>query len=109
MPDQTERRLAAIVMADVVGSSGYIQRDGVNVVARLQGEADPGGVCISDAVYVRINGKIDKAALAAEEFRKASAARSDVARYAMYHARICQLPEDKESWVSGCRMAGLPD
>ncbi len=60
------------------------------------------------ACYAHL-GQMDKAAMAAEDFRKASAASSDFARYAMYHARICQLPEDKENWLSGYRKAGLLD
>ncbi|WP_223421350.1 adenylate/guanylate cyclase domain-containing protein [Tateyamaria pelophila] len=60
------------------------------------------------ACYAHL-GQMDKAKAAAEKFRTASAASSDFARYAMYHARICQLPEDKENWLSGYRMAGLLD
>ena len=36
MSDQPERRLAAIVMADVVGYSGLIQRDEVGTRALFQ-------------------------------------------------------------------------
>ncbi|WP_235930667.1 adenylate/guanylate cyclase domain-containing protein [Sulfitobacter sediminilitoris] len=58
------------------------------------------------ACYAHL-GKMDKANEAADSFRKACATSSDFARYARNHARICQLPEDKENWLSGYRMAGL--
>jgi TolB-like protein/class 3 adenylate cyclase len=51
--------------------------------------------------------KPDKAAEAADRFRKACDVSSDFARYARNHARICRKPEDKENWIAGYRMAGL--
>jgi hypothetical protein len=33
--------------------------DGVNIAARLEGMAEPGGVCISGIVFEQIEGKID--------------------------------------------------
>jgi len=54
-------------------------------------------------------GRRDKMAEAADTFRAVCAESSDFARYAQYHARICQRPEDKENWLSGYRMAGLLD
>ena len=54
-------------------------------------------------------GQMDKSREAADMFRQVCAVSSDFARYANYHARICQLPEDKENWLSGYRMAGLLD
>ena len=38
---------------------GEIFGDGVNLAARLEGTADPGGLCISAAVYEQIDGKLD--------------------------------------------------
>jgi len=54
-------------------------------------------------------GRADKAAEVADRFRQVCAESSDFARYAKYHARICQLDADKENWLSGYRMAGLLD
>jgi adenylate cyclase len=36
-----------------------IYGDGINVAARLEGLAEPGGICISSKVYEDVRGKID--------------------------------------------------
>ena len=58
------------------------------------------------ACYAHLS-QMDKSAEAAESFRSVCAVSSDFSRYARNHARICQLPEDKENWLSGYNMAGL--
>jgi TolB-like protein len=46
----------------VVEDDGDLMGDGVNVAARLEGIAEPGGVCLSGAAYDQVRGKIDIAA-----------------------------------------------
>ena len=46
-----------INLGDVVIAGDDIQGDGVNVAARLEGIAEPGGICVSDVVYQSIMGK----------------------------------------------------
>ncbi len=48
-----------INLGDVIEDRGDIYGDGVNVAARLEGLAIPGGICISDAVRVAIGKKLD--------------------------------------------------
>jgi TolB-like protein/tetratricopeptide (TPR) repeat protein len=46
----------------VVEDDGDLMGDGVNVAARLEGIAEPGGICLSSAAYHQVRGKIDVAA-----------------------------------------------
>ncbi len=48
-------------MGDIVIDGDDILGDGVNVAARLEGLAEPGGVCISDVVHQSVAGKLDLA------------------------------------------------
>jgi len=50
-----------INLGDIIIEGDDIYGDGVNVAARLEGEADPGGICISGDAYRQVNGKIDLA------------------------------------------------
>jgi len=48
-----------INIGDIIIDGDDIYGDGVNVAARLEGLADPGGVCVSRTVYDHIKGKVD--------------------------------------------------
>jgi len=50
-----------INLGDVVVDGDDIQGDGVNVAARLEALAEPGGVCISDAVHAQVKNRVDLA------------------------------------------------
>ena len=46
-------------LGDVVEEAGRIYGDGVNIAARLEGLADPGGICISRTAYDHLKNKLD--------------------------------------------------
>jgi adenylate cyclase len=59
---EPERRMhfrIGINIGDVVYDVARIYGDGVNVAARLEGIAEPGGICISSKVHEEIDGRID--------------------------------------------------
>jgi len=47
-------------LGEVIHDRDDIYGDGVNLAARIQEQADPGGVCISGAVYEQVNGKVEQ-------------------------------------------------
>ena len=46
-------------LGDIMVEGGDIFGDGVNVAARLEGLAEPGGICLSGGAFDAIDGKID--------------------------------------------------
>jgi adenylate cyclase len=44
---------------DVIVEDGDIHGDGVNVAARLEGIAEPGGICVSGIVHDQVQGRLD--------------------------------------------------
>jgi TolB-like protein/class 3 adenylate cyclase len=48
-----------INIGDVIVEGDDIYGDGVNVAARLEGQAEPGGICMARNVYNQVKGKLD--------------------------------------------------
>src|SRR5246500_5139271 len=48
-----------IHVGDIIIDDNDIFGDGVNIAARLEGKAEPGGVCLSNDAYRQIRGKVD--------------------------------------------------
>jgi adenylate cyclase len=60
-PLAPERRVAfriGVNLGDVIEDRGDIYGDGVNVAARLEALADPGGICVSEAVRTSIGRRL---------------------------------------------------
>jgi class 3 adenylate cyclase len=57
-PEQRMVFRIGINLGDVIVQGGDLLGDGVNVAARIQTVADPGGICISGSVYDQIQNKL---------------------------------------------------
>jgi adenylate cyclase len=61
-PDKRIEFRIGIHLGDVVEESdGDLMGDGVNIAARLQGVAKPGGICLSEQAYWHVKGRLDLA------------------------------------------------
>src|SRR5262249_51561768 len=58
-PEERIEFRIGINLGDVIIDRGDIFGDGVNVAARLEGIAEPGGICISEDAYRQVRDKLD--------------------------------------------------
>ena len=59
LPENRRMRFRiGINLGDVIQEEGRIYGDGVNIAARLEGLADPGGICISKTAFDQIESKL---------------------------------------------------
>src|SRR5262245_42447158 len=58
-PDERIEFRIGINLGDIILDAGDIFGDGVNVAARLEGVAEPGGICLSDDAHRQVRGKLD--------------------------------------------------
>jgi TolB-like protein/class 3 adenylate cyclase len=58
-PDKRIELRIGIHVGDIIIEDSDIFGDGVNIAARLENIAEPGGICISDDTYRQVRGKID--------------------------------------------------
>jgi class 3 adenylate cyclase len=60
LPESSKMQFrVGVNLGDVVVKNDDLLGDGVNVAARLEAIAEPGGICISSSVYDQITGKLD--------------------------------------------------
>jgi TolB-like protein/class 3 adenylate cyclase len=59
--DQRITYRMGINIGDIIVEGEDIYGDGVNVAARLEGLAEPGGICVSRPVHTQVEGKVDLA------------------------------------------------
>ncbi len=62
LPDERRIRLrVGVNLGDIIVEGSDIYGDGVNIAARLEGLAEPGGICISAKVYEEVGSKLPTA------------------------------------------------
>jgi len=57
-PDRRMEFRIGVNLGDVLVEGAQIYGDGVNVAARLESLAEPGGICVSDTVHAQIKSKL---------------------------------------------------
>jgi adenylate cyclase len=58
-PDQRIEFRIGVHLGDIIFDDNDIFGDGVNIAARLEGIAEPGGICVSDDAHRQIRSKVD--------------------------------------------------
>jgi len=60
LPDERRIRLRiGVNLGDIIVEGSDIYGDGVNIAARLESLAEPGGICLSGAAFDAVEGKLD--------------------------------------------------
>jgi adenylate cyclase len=85
-----------IHVGDIIIEDGDIFGDGVNIAARLEGIAQPGGICISEDAYRQVHGKLDTTFWDAGEHQLKNIAQP---------VRIYQLPKRQPNGNCGTNSA----
>jgi TolB-like protein/class 3 adenylate cyclase len=60
-PDALRLRIGLNLGDVIIEESGDVYGEGINVAARLEGLAEPGGILISDKIYREVEGKVEAA------------------------------------------------
>jgi adenylate cyclase len=104
---QMEFRIG-INLGDVMADGEQIYGDGVNIAARLESLANPGGICISGTVYEQVENKL---ALQYEDLGEQLV--KNIARpvrvYRVQMEKVPPLPVEQASSLPAARMAAPPE
>ena len=105
-PDQRLEFRIGIHVGDVIFDDNDIFGDGVNIAARLEGIAEPGGVCMSDDAYRQVRGKVE---IACDDMGQQSLKNIAEPMLAWRVRLAGQTPSAVSSAVSQPRALPLPD
>jgi adenylate cyclase len=107
----TERRMDfrfGLHLGDVMIDEARIYGDGVNIAARLEGLAEPGGICISDVVYKQVHNKLDLGYVDLGE-RRLKNIPEPVRAYRIVDTHAIPTSNLSKASSSGKAMLSLPD
>ena len=103
--DRIEFRIG-INVGDIVVEDGDIFGDGVNVAARLEGLADPGGICVSARVQEDVAGRLD---LTFDDLGD-TALKNITRKVRVYRVRLAAMESTpKPAPIMGSPVLALPD
>src|SRR5258707_5821225 len=95
-------------LGDIIADEGDIYGDGVNVAARLEALAEPGGLCLSGTVREHVGDKLPFDFVDLGEQRVKNIARP-VRVFAMSAAGVAALPEPPPPTPGNAPALALPD
>src|SRR4051812_17664048 len=97
-----------INVGDIIIDGGDIFGDGVNIAARVEGECEPGGVCLSASAFEQVRGKTN---FAFEDLGERSLKNIDrpVRLYAARPASSSQGGDVRSAAGTAARQLALPD
>jgi len=106
-PDQSLKLRIGIHVGDVVHKDNDVYGDAVNIAARLEPIADPGGVCISQQVYDQVQNKVEfrLERLPSQQLKNVNQ-RIDI--YKVIDSALIQKSDLREEDLSKERVAILP-
>jgi adenylate cyclase len=102
-----ERRMEwriGVHLGDVLIEGDDILGDGVNIAARLEGIAEPGGICISEDAFRQVHGKVEAEFVDNGEQRLKNIARP----LRVYGVRPVSTSEPPEAPAAGLPLPGKP-
>jgi len=106
-PERQVKFRIGINLGDVMVQGGDLLGDGVNVAARLQAAAEPGGICISGSVYDQIRNKLSLTfrSLGEQSFKNIP---QPVRAFSIAEsAEQGALPSRRFAWKRGQALAGI--
>jgi adenylate cyclase len=105
LPDERKVQFRiGVNLGDVIEDRGDIYGDGVNVAARLESLADPGGICLSESVRTAVGKKLD---LGFEFMGEREV--KNIAEPVRAYRVMLRTAERKQATMSSPHIAEIPD